>query len=341
MTNLNSIDIKSYKKLIKQGRNYLKKNKNTKAIRIFEKMLEINPQDYGVWWYKGMTYTSLGENNIAIQCFEKYINLHPENPCKTYKYKLDKLDMKTILLTMFRLCTDKEERNKFFEEVYKIEQMDFNRSESSLARKKKSEEMLKQENIPFIQSLPAIEDETLALRRSKEEVANRCLCLLIVAFKGEGLEDEYLMLIIEQYREIWDHFTNDEILFLKEKRPDEDLLMDFSWRFECAWVLLWSLSYVENLGRPDKMIDIRPVDPFLNKVSYDDFISNAHLRPLSEILDKADLIYRYDWAAVDARINSKPTPGNLNEEVLYEWHRTFNWLIGHKNQYWDDITTDM
>ena len=34
----------------------------------------------------------------------------------------------------------------------------------------------------------------------------------------------------------------------------------------------------------------------------------AKLRSAKELLDEADLIYRYDWSCVDARINGAPPP---------------------------------
>ena len=64
------------------------------------------------------------------------------------------------------------------------------------------------------------------------------------------------------------------------------------------------------------------------------------MRPLSDILDQADLIYRYHWAVVDARINGQDAPAGLNSGVVLERHYALNWLIGYFDQAWDDISTD-
>lgn len=74
--------------------------------------------------------------------------------------------------------------------------------------------------------------------------------------------------------------------------------------------------------------------------SVEQFRSDAVLRPVSQILDEADLIYRYHWAVVDARVNSKDTPAGLEGGVVYERHYSLNWLIGYMDQEWDEITTD-
>lgn len=70
------------------------------------------------------------------------------------------------------------------------------------------------------------------------------------------------------------------------------------------------------------------------------FIKEAKLRPLNEILDPADLIYRYHWAVVDAIINGKAAPAGLDSGVVMERHYALNWLIGYMDQSWDNISTD-
>ena len=61
---------------------------------------------------------------------------------------------------------------------------------------------------------------------------------------------------------------------------------------------------------------------------------------MSEVLDQADLIYRYHWAVVDANLKGKLPPGKLDGGVTMERHYALNWLIGYFDQEWDDISTD-
>ncbi|MER9491067.1 DUF4272 domain-containing protein [Mesorhizobium sp. M0320] len=69
-------------------------------------------------------------------------------------------------------------------------------------------------------------------------------------------------------------------------------------------------------------------------------LKRANLRPQSELLDAADLIYRYNWAVMDARVNGKAAPAGLERDVVVERHYVLNWLIGYMGQEWDDISTD-
>ena len=63
-------------------------------------------------------------------------------------------------------------------------------SAEAIDRRLRSETILRAEGVPFLAALPVIETAAEALKRSKEEVALRTLCLLFVAAKGEGLEQE-------------------------------------------------------------------------------------------------------------------------------------------------------
>ena len=42
--------------------------------------------------------------------------------------------------------------------------------------------------------------------------------------------------------------------------------------------------------------------------TFDEFMKDVQLRPIDDLLDEADLIFRYDWACVDARIKGEPAP---------------------------------
>jgi len=70
-------------------------------------------------------------------------------------------------------------------------------------------------------------------------------------------------------------------------------------------------------------------------------LAQSSPRSTDELLDAADLVLMYDWACVDARVNRRPDPADLNSEVVVEWHRATNWLVGaYDNADWDDVGTD-
>jgi hypothetical protein len=213
-------------------------------------------------------------------------------------------------------------------------------SNHALARKQRSEAILQAEGVPYIAHLPVIEDEQTAQLHSLEAVAWRAMALCIVAVKGEGLEQKRLLEVIEQYQ-LEQKFTPKEREFIYNAEPTEHDRIQFTWRYECYWVLLWALNYVEELSRPDKICDVPQAVRMMVDKTAEEFIKDAKLRSKSEILDAADLIFRYNWACVDARLNGRPIPSGLESGVVLERHYALNWLIDYaEDDGWDNISTD-
>jgi hypothetical protein len=212
-------------------------------------------------------------------------------------------------------------------------------SQEALERKKQSQERLKKENVPYIESLPVIEDSKEVKIKTVDEIANRTIALFICSAKGVSLDNNQVNELIKKFQ-IKSSFSPDELKFIKSKRPSKKDKVIFSWRWEACWVLLWSLGYIDSLSRPDTECDVDKAVKIFDGLSTKEFINNAKLRPVNEILDQADLIYRYHWATVDARIKGKQSPAGLNEEIIVEWHHALNWLIGYMGQEWDDVSTD-
>ena len=137
-----------------------------------------------------------------------------------------------------------------------------------------------------------------------------------------------------------DDFTPKEKTLIQKARLSKRERAQFSWRYECYWVMLWALGYVPELGRPDHQCDVYNAVQVLLSRSSREFMKCAKLRPLAEILDKADLLYRYHWAVRQAWLEGKKAPAKLNRDVVEEWHYALNWLIGYSDQEWDDVSTD-
>lgn len=221
----------------------------------------------------------------------------------------------------------------------KIESMETNPSPEALQRKERSESVLRAEGVPVNDSLPVIETEKEAKHRSKDEIAYRALALLVVAVKGEGLEQPIVERIIGDYG-LEGYFTPNERIFIRDTSPSEHDRVQFAWRYEAAWVLLWALGYVDKLEKPTAICEVPRAVRFMKERNTEQFIADSKLRSMHEILEQADRIYRYHWAVVDARVNGKETPAALESGVTMERHYALNWLIGYMDQEWDDISTD-
>jgi hypothetical protein len=170
-------------------------------------------------------------------------------------------------------------------------------------------------------------------------VAIRALALSVVAVKAESLDQVLTQQLIARFQ-LEGAFTPEEQAFIANPQPSARERNKFGWRYECLWVLLWALGFAEKLGRPDHIMDAGQGVGIIKRLGRGGFLAQARLRPAAELLDAADLIYRYDWAVVDARIKQHPPPAGLDPDVVVEWHYALNWLIAYSDQEWDDVSTD-
>jgi hypothetical protein len=186
-----------------------------------------------------------------------------------------------------------------------------------------------------------VESDAETRLRSPEEVGIRISCLFCVvgsAFEvGDSVYKEYL-----REHGLWDHLTPDEVSFLSDDSPDRSSLINFTWRSEALFLLMWAAALIDELPLPRKETDTGEIVsrfPGVNQSPWP-FIHGLRLRPKSEILDASDLIYRLHWATRQAGLDGKPAPSCLNTGVIQEWHHAINWITRYDNQEWDEVSPD-
>ncbi|MEG3176913.1 DUF4272 domain-containing protein [Sphingomonas sp. RB3P16] len=207
------------------------------------------------------------------------------------------------------------------------------------ARRARSTAILQREQVPINPGLPVIESQTEVRLPSTEEVAMRAAATLVVALKAEGVPADALESVVRAYG-LTSWLSPEERKFLAEARPSQRERDTHLWRYEASNVLLWSLGYVPTLDAPREQCDPGKLVALLKGRSRAQFVAAARLRSPAEILDQADLIYRYRWALVDAGINGRTPPAGLSNDVAMERHQALNWLLYHSDTAWDDITLD-
>lgn len=214
-------------------------------------------------------------------------------------------------------------------------------TENQITRRKKSEAICISHGIPIYgnpNSLFVDSDENVVLR-TKDEVVDRAFALMYLGLKSEGLEQNYLDDLNSAYG-IFDKMSPSELEFAQSSNPTQQQMIDANWRYESLHVMLWALGYIDSLSYPDMMCDVSSDVKTIYQLGPDKFREQSVLRSKSEILDQADLILRFDWACVSARIKEEPAPASMDASIVYERHYALNWLIKYLNQEWDDVTTD-
>jgi hypothetical protein len=198
---------------------------------------------------------------------------------------------------------------------------------------------LQAEGVPVAQSLPVIETEAESHMRTRDEIVERLVALFAVASRGAHDPDDYVQSIVTDYGAAA-HYSPIERGFMTTPVPLPAESSAMSWRFESVAVLLWALGYRDVLGSPTDPSDAVAMAQTIRSRTLAQLREQARPRSAREILDQADLLYRYHWAVVDAQIAGRWPPAGLSADVVMEWHQALNWLIGYQGADWDDVQTD-
>jgi hypothetical protein len=208
-------------------------------------------------------------------------------------------------------------------------------------RKKQTEKYLKSLNIPFIDHLPQIEEENEVKIRTAQEIVERILILVYLAYVSEVPDERENVVEFLKTNLLWDKVSPDEKeLFQKEDLTEQETT-NISWRSEGVWLLLWTINKVDKLELPTEQVEIPKIVSLLPGFLTDptEFIKNSIVRPRTEILDQSDLVYRLHWATRNADLNKQPMPANLDLSIIMERHYAINWVTFYADE-WDEISTD-
>lgn len=196
-------------------------------------------------------------------------------------------------------------------------------------RKDISIEILKSQGVPFIDHLPLVYETSEVAPREKDEVIARAICSFAAIMCACTIKDNG-ELTDEDKQGAKDFLDNRfgciDKLTRMERRVIEgeascDEAVNMSWKYESLWALMWAMGLVKKLDFPKDTCDC----DFVMKTFSDDFSERVKMRGTDEILQALDLIYRYHWACVNARVNGSKSAG-LDEEVVMERRGGLEWL---------------
>ena len=117
-------------------------------------------------------------------------------------------------------------------------------------------------------------------------------------------------------------------------KMDKNIAIQLSWQFESCVILLWTLGLIDDVVFPDTLVEPDSITAIISACdSYTEFLNSCSVRGIDEILDLADLTYRYNWYCVECKINNlEPV---MNPEIVLERHRAFSWLLTEEK--WDKV----
>ena len=207
--------------------------------------------------------------------------------------------------------------------------------EADRERKMRSIAILKEKGIPYLEHLKASVFEAECIIPDKEVVVHRLACTFAACVQSEiytsGQFENCAETAAEEIAQLEKNYQISEWLSTEERdyleNPDKDPALHnrFGWRYECCSVLLWALSMIE-LKEPTEICNASELGAIMWNHTFDSLMEASVLRSRDEILDMQDLVLRYDWACVDARIHHRELP-MLSGDIIYEWHYALNWLV--------------
>lgn len=217
-------------------------------------------------------------------------------------------------------------------------------------RKTRSEKVLKKHNILINPTLSRIANEEEARLRSSEEIVKRGVTALLTAqiaidiLNGTGAAKsvEFFSPFLDRFS-LRGELTEDEKPYFDPKLYDgitEQQANEMQWRLEMCAALFWACGFIKKLPYPSEMIDATKQIFMINSCeNFAELMKNVKMRSLGEILDATDLIFRMNWACVEARVKNNPSiMGDLFSDVVWEQHKGFNWLIGaYDAEDWDAV----
>ena len=197
-------------------------------------------------------------------------------------------------------------------------------------RKDISIEILKSQGVPYIDHLPLRYETSEITPREKDEVIARAICSYAAIMCACSIRDEG-KLADEGKRGAQGFLDNrygciDKLTRMERRvvqgEASRDEAVNMGWKYESLWALMWAMGLVEELSFPSEICDCAFV---IDTFSSGDFSARVKLRGTDEILQALDLIYRYHWACVNARVHGSDCAG-LDEEVVMERRGGLEWL---------------
>lgn len=219
-----------------------------------------------------------------------------------------------------------------------------------MTRKERSEAYLKEHGVRINPHLPDIDTKGV---KSAEEILRRAVAAFLASqiaadlAAGNDVQESarFFTGLLVRFGLQNDLTTAEQRLFAyyDPEAPhtvSKEEAADLSWRMEMCMPLFWACGLLtDELPYPDRPSDIGALVRVISAAEdFDVLRILAKPRSEEEILDRADLLFRMDWACVDAQLKQEKPGGWLYYDVVMEQHKGLNWIIGAVDaEDWDNV----
>jgi len=207
---------------------------------------------------------------------------------------------------------------------------------TALERKQNTEKLLETLGIRLRDELPPMEEEEQVKLRTPQEIAQRIVILSYLNCVATDADLRESVVSFLKQENLWRQVTQEEMQLFHKIQLDEEEIGRILWRGEAIWLLLWIINRVDHLELPSAEVNTYAIferlPAFMENTN--DFITTATMRPLPEILDQSDLLFRLNWAMRQAQLDRSAEMG-LNPGIAYERYYAINWVIFTRPD-WDE-----
>lgn len=243
-------------------------------------------------------------------------------------------------------CGKSTPHKEWYKTKEEIEQLEKSGNQELRAKKKSLESKLISYGIKNhrVSHLPYL-DHSKEDFQSTYDAGCRMMIFYAIGYVVHNLDDRQKIIDWFKTENLWGKVSENEKEFLNAKSPDENLIMDLSWRIESALTLGWCLKRVNKLPKLDNDNNEMELEEFQNNVpelgeSLKDFLSNLEFRNIDEIYEENLLNEISTTYFRDLMFSGKEDETKINRFTSFERHRTLNWLrrfMGISD--WDETDT--
>ncbi|MFM9835939.1 MAG: DUF4272 domain-containing protein [Methylophilaceae bacterium] len=190
--------------------------------------------------------------------------------------------------------------------------------------------MSENEHLPLIESLADLQP------KSSMQVAARAIAAGYVAAFCFGAPAEKVRKDLEHFA-LWQHLSEEEQALISNPKVTDQSKAFHGWLIESIHFMAWSLGIV-------KLNHLAPCNEALASkfpqagTDPAQFIANARLLPLNELLQEADTLYMLHWFAVMENLENQPSNLVVLPRVSFRRHAA-DWIVGVAEK-WEDVSLD-
>ncbi len=220
-----------------------------------------------------------------------------------------------------------------------------------MTRKERSEAYLQEHGVKINPNLPDIDPD--ANVRPAEEILRRAVAAFLTAQIAVDLAErndvqesaKFFLGLLRRFGLENDLTATEKKLVAYADPQAEHTLSpeeggDLSWRMEMCIPLFWACGLLK--GELPYPVQSSAIEGLVRMIAAAEDLEVLRMlvkmRPDEEILDRADLVFRMDWACVDAMLKNEKPSGGLFFDVVLEQHKGLNWMIhAVDSEDWDDV----